>query len=41
MDEASLHQCWDTLRNQRLRKAGRDPDPAGVRPPEAVANYEQ
>jgi hypothetical protein len=38
----SLDQCWDLLRQRRaLREAGRDPDAAGVRPPETVERYEQ
>ena len=38
----SLDQCWDLLRQRRaLREAGRDPDAAGVRPPETVEHYEQ
>jgi len=38
----SLDQCWDLLRQRRaLRDAGRDPDDAGLRPPETVERYEQ
>jgi len=40
--KVSLDQCWDYLRQRRaLREAGRDPDAAGVRPPETVERYEQ
>jgi len=38
----SLDQCWDLLRQRRaLREAGRDPDDAGVRPPDTVEHYQQ
>ena len=40
--QVSLDQCWDLLRQRRaLRKAGRDPDDADVRPAEVVEGYEQ
>ena len=40
--KVSLDQCWDLLRQRRaLREAGRDPDAAGVRPPDVVERYEQ
>jgi hypothetical protein len=40
--EEGLDQCWDYLRQRRaLRRAGRSPDDAAVRPPEVVEDYEQ
>ncbi len=40
--QLGLDQCWDYLRQRRaLRGAGRDPDTAGVRPPDVVEKYEQ
>ena len=40
--KVGLDQCWDLLRQRRaLREAGRDPDAAGLRPPEVVERYEQ
>jgi Protein of unknown function (DUF2630) len=40
--KVSLDQFWDLLRQRRaLRKAGRDPDAASVRPPEVVERYQQ
>jgi hypothetical protein len=40
--KVSLDQCWDLRRQRRaLREAGRDPDAAGVRPPDVVERYEQ
>lgn len=40
--DMAIGQCWDYLRQRRAaRAAGRDPDTAGIRPPEEVANYLQ
>ncbi len=37
-----LDQCWDYLNQRRaLRKAGKNPDKASLRPPGVVENYEQ
>ena len=37
-----LDQWWDYLRQRRaFRNAGKNPDEAGVRPPEIVENYLQ
>ena len=40
--EVALDQCWDLLRQRRARRrAGQDPDAAGVRPEGVVEDYEQ
>jgi hypothetical protein len=40
--KVELDQWWDYLRQRRaLRNAGKDPDEAGIRPPEIVENYLQ
>jgi flagellar biosynthesis/type III secretory pathway chaperone len=40
--KVELDQWWDYLRQRRaLRNAGKDPNEAGIRPPEIVENYEQ
>jgi hypothetical protein len=37
-----LDQLWDLLRQRRaLREAGKNPDDAGMRPPDTVETYEQ
>lgn len=38
--EVQLDQCWDLLRQRdALRRAGKDPDDAEVRPPNVVEGY--
>lgn len=38
--EAELDQCWDLLRQRRaLRRTGKDPGAASVRPVEEVERY--
>ncbi|MEN3314949.1 MAG: hypothetical protein V7605_1183 [Acidimicrobiaceae bacterium] len=40
--EVALDQCWDLLRQRRARRrAGEDPDEAGVRPERVVEGYQQ
>jgi hypothetical protein len=40
--KVELDQWWDYLRQRRaLRNAGKDPNEAGIRPPEIVENYLQ
>jgi Protein of unknown function (DUF2630) len=40
--EVGLDQCWDLLRQRRaLRRAGRDPAAAEVRPEGTVERYQQ
>ena len=40
--EVALDQCWDLLRQRRARRrAGLDPDSAGVRDPGTVEGYQQ
>lgn len=40
--DVALDQCWDPVRQRRARRrAGEEPDAAGVRPATTVEGYEQ